>query len=110
MTNATVIIDPPPLYCGTHTAHQAIVAIDICGCIGGMSVIEHREPEAYRFAASEAKSGFRIETWTVARVRTAPLRCPDHQEDGPPWWEYNHVKGTRHVQRPETWPPQGLGL
>lgn len=99
----TVTIAPPPLYCGVHTEHHAIVAIDVCGCIGGISVIEHHEPEAYQFASREAKAGLRVETWTVEVVRSARMTCAEHPDYGPPWWESNHVKGTRRIKRPTNW-------
>jgi hypothetical protein len=103
---ATVTIDPPTLSCGEHTEHEAIVAIDVCGCIAGMSVLSHHEPDAYRFAAVEAKAGLRVETWTVTRLRAARMCCPDHPK-GPPWWESNGGKG----KRPGRYEPQqGLGL
>lgn len=104
-----IVMDPPPLYCGEHTEHRAFVAIDVCGCIGGMSVIEHHEANAYSFAAAETRDGFRVETWSIARLREAEMTCPDHP-DGPPWWQSRHVKGQRRVKRPTEWPVRDLGL
>ena len=102
----TVTTEPPTLYCGVAHIHHAIVALEPCGCIAGMSVLDHHEASAYKFAADEAKAGLLVETWTVERVRTAPFHCADHPK-GPPWWKSNGGKG----KRPAEYQPQvALGL
>lgn len=106
MTKVVVTTEPPTLYCGIAHIHDAIVAIEPCGCIAGISVLSHHEESAYKFAAQEVKAGLTIETWTVERVRKAPFTCDDHP-DGPPWWKSNGGKGKRP---PDYQPQQGFGL
>lgn len=88
-------------YCGQDHEHQAFVAFDICGCVGGISVLTHFEADAYVFAGKEVKAGLRVELLPVETVRTMQWTCADHPKKGPPWWRSN---GGRAKDRPASWP------
>jgi hypothetical protein len=81
--------------------HMALVATDICGCTGWVSVLGYgHDDEAYREAARELKAGMRIEHVEVEAWKAAKRwHCVDHP-DGPPWWKSRGGK----VKRPTQWP------
>jgi hypothetical protein len=85
---------------------RSIVAYDICGCTGGIHVVQPDHPEwAWEFGAKEAKAGFRVVEMDTDEWKATPLFCDAHRAThGPPWWSANRKRGSR-VRRPESWPP-----
>ena len=85
------------------TDRKCLVAYDVCGCTGWVSVLGYGDDaEAFRKAARFVKRGFRVEQLAVAVWREGPgWHCDDHP-DGPPWWKGNGGNG----KRPAEYAPQ----
>lgn len=64
-----------------HEAHGCLVGIAECGCLWGVTVLDHgHDAEAYADAARWSKRGARIEHITVAEFRLVPLHCDGHPD------------------------------